>query len=300
MNKIGIADPNILLHKGTYYLYGTDEKRGATEGNPVYTSTDLKNWEEQSIAFSKGKDTWSQRHFWGAEVIQKGDKFLMYYCCSHNMDDREPLNMHLAAAVSDSPLGPFKELRAPLYKPQGKDEAIDQNIFVDNDGKAYLFFVRVVIGSHNEIQVVKLKENYLDFDGEPETIIRPEKKWESNEWDGHKVAEAPFAFKHGDYYYLLYTCNHFLDEKYAIGFATSKSPMGPWKKYDNNPILQKRGNIPGPGNASLIKSADGNDTFIVYHTHNKPGQVSPRLLKIDRVEFISSGEGKPDIISIVF
>ena len=299
-NNLGveIADPNILFHEGIYYLYGTDEKRKSALGNPVYTSSDLVNWTEQELAFKKTDDTWGQRYFWGAEVIKKDDKFLMYYCCSPNEEDGEPLNMHLAAAIANSPLGPFTEVRAPMYAIEGKDEAIDQNVFVDEDAQAYLFFVKVVIETHNEIHVVKLKDNYLDIDGESIACILPDQEWESNEWDGHKVAEAPFVFKRGDFYYMLYTCNHFLDDKYAIGYATAQSPLGPWEKHDGNPILQMNDHVRGTGNACITKSPDGKESFIVYHTHNKPGQVAPRMVSIDRVTFTPSTNACADIMSI--
>lgn len=297
--NIKVADPNILFYEGTYYLYGTDEKRNARAGNCVYTSTDLVNWTEQELAFKKTPDTWSQRHFWGAEVIVKDDKFLMYYCCSPNRTQEPSLNMHLAAAVADSPLGPFEEIRTPLYAAPGKkDEVIDQNVFIDDDGKAYLYYVLVVIGSHNEVRVLKLKDNCLDIDGESVPCIQADQQWESNPWNGHKVAEAPFAFKRKGYYYLLYTCNHFLDIKYAVGYATSKSPLGPWKKYEGNPILKMNNGIRGPGNACITKSPDGTETFIVYHIHNSLTRVNPRLLSIDRLHFIADPKGGPDILRV--
>jgi len=300
-NPLGIqvADPNVFYHEGTYYLYGTDEKRKAGDGNCVYTSTDMVNWTEHDLAFKKTGSTWCQSNFWGAEVIKKDAKFLMYYCCSPNKTSKLPLNMHLAAAIGDSPLGPFAEIRAPLYSaPKEKEEVIDQNIFVDDDGQAYLFYVLVVLGSHNEIRVLKLKDNYLDIDGEPVACIYPDLEWESNQWEGHKVAEAPFAFKHNGHYYLLYTCNHFLDDRYAIGYATAEHPRDPWKKFEGNPILQMNDKVRGPGNASLIKSPDGKQTYIIYHTHNKSGKVAPRLISIDKVNFIPQPNGNPDTICI--
>jgi len=300
-NPLGIqvADPNIFYHEGTYYLYGTDEKRKADEGNCVYASTDLVNWTEHDMAFKKTENTWSQRYFWGAEVIKKNGRFLMYYCCSPNKSPGLPFNMHLAAAMGDSPLGPFTEIRAPLYAaPKERDEVIDQNVFIDDDDRAYLFYVLVVVGSRNEIRVLRLKDNYLDIVGESVVCIRPDQEWESNSWEGHKVAEAPFAFRHNGHYYLLYTCNHFLDDRYAIGYATADHPLGPWKKFDGNPILQMNDHVRGPGNASLIKSPYGTETFIVYHTHNKGGQVAPRLVSIDRINFVPQSNGGPDIICV--
>ena len=53
-----------------------------------------------------------------------------------------------------------------------------------------------------------------------------------------------------------------------------------------------------PGNGMFVKSPDGKELFIVYHTHFKPGQVGPRKMAIDRVRFKSARAGRPDIIVI--
>lgn len=44
-----------------------------------------------------------------------------------------------------------------------------------------------------------------------------------------KVAEGPSVLKRGDTYYLIYSANHYESKDYAVGYATSTSPKGPWK-----------------------------------------------------------------------
>ena len=70
-----------------------------------------------------------------------------------------------------------------------------------------------------------------------------------------------------------------------------------WEKYEGNPILSKTEAIEGPGNGMFVKSPDGTELFIVYHTHFKPGQVGPRRVAIDRVRF-QEVENGPDILAI--
>lgn len=291
-----VADPFVLYYEGTYYLYGTDE-RGSENGFPVYTSTNLVDWQDRGFAFKKSENTWSKVNFWGPEVVRVGDEFYMYYNASPNkIPNVWPFNMHLCIAKSDSPLGPFDELKAPFYNPPGKDEAIDQNLFIDDDGQAYLYFTFVTRG-RNEIQAVQLKDNLIEFDGEPVVCVRPEQAWENRAWKGHRVAEGAFMLKHNGYYYLTYTANHFLDPNYCIGYATSKNPLGPWEKYDSNPILKRNDFINGPGHGMFIKSPDGSEIFIVYHTHYNTEQVGPRQLAIDRVRFEKNDNG-PDMLVV--
>ena len=296
-NSLGIplADPAVFYEEGAYYLYGTDQ-RATNQGIPVWTSTDLVHWKQRGFAFRKTEKTWTQRHFWSPELVKVGDEYYLYFSASPNRDKDYPFNMHLCVAKAKSPLGPFEEWKTPFYKATPPDEAIDQSIFMDDDGQAYMAFTRTT-KTQNEIWVARLKSNLLEIDGQPSLAITPTEPWEARPWNDYRVAEGSYLFKHNGYYYLLYSANHFLDPHYCVGYATSKSPLGPWKKASNNPVLGKTDLVHGPGHGMLIASTDGKETFFVYHTHCKPGQVGPRMLSIDRVHF-KKVEGGPDILTI--
>jgi len=292
-----IADPFVIEDNGTYYLYGTDDI-DACKGVPVFSSTDMREWKYEGLAFEKTEDTWCQVNFWGPEVAKVGDEFLMYLNASPNSTPAPPFNMHLCIAKSKSPLGPFIEYKVPFYSAKEGDDAIDQHIFMDDDGQAFLYITYVNAKKHqNEIRVVKLKDDLEEFDGEPIVSIIPTQDWESRSWESHTVTEGAAVIKHKDYYYLTYTGNHFLDEYYAIGYAVSRNPMGPWKKHNNNPILKRTAKVRGTGNGCFVRSPDGTEVFMVYHTHCNPGQVYPRRTAVDLVRFEPTESG-PDILVV--
>ncbi|MCK5863434.1 MAG: glycoside hydrolase family 43 protein, partial [Candidatus Hydrogenedentes bacterium] len=289
--QVPVADPVIYYEAGTYYLYGTWDVDSLT-GIAVHTSRDLVHWQWQGFAFRKTETTHGQRNFWGAEVIKHGEEYLLYYCASPNREDTLPLNMAIYVAKGKSPLGPFKEWKAPLYAANESDEAIDQNFFLDEDGTPWLYFVRVT-RMHNEIWVAKLSQDLGAFEGEPTLCIRSEAgAWDSRPWEGHRVAEGPLVFKRNGVYCLEYTGNHFLDPDYAIGFATADTPRGPWKRYDGNPVLSRSDKVFGPGNACIVPSPDGTEEFIVYHIHQSPRTPQPRYLAIDRIRIKAEPGGK--------
>jgi len=85
----------------------------------------------------------------------------------------------------------------------------------------------------------------------------------------------------------MYSANNFGGQYYAIGYATSSSPLGPFKKADNNPVLQKNtdkgGLITGTGHNSITYSPDGKEMFCVYHARTaKTGDE--RVVCIDRMQ----------------
>jgi beta-xylosidase len=289
--QVQLADPYVFIHEGTYYLYGTHD-RDTTLGIPVYVSENLVTWRWGGWAFEKTGETWSQVNFWGPEVIERRGRFYMLYNASPGPEPGPPFNMHLCIAVADSPLGPFREYRAPWYQPEGPDEAIDQNLLTDDDGANYLFWTRVTHG-RNQIDVVPLGESLTEFAGEPRVCITPTQPWESHAWDNHIVSEGAFIFKRGPYYYLTYTGNHFMDRHYAIGYATSTQPMGPWTKAEHNPILERTEHVAGPGNGMIVPSPDGSEKFMVYHTHQSARELGWRQIAVDRVRIEPAANG-PD------
>lgn len=73
------ADPDILYHNGTYYLYCTNAgDENDDDGIKVYTSTDLVHWTDKGWAFKKG-DGWGTGNFWAPDTIERDGIFYMYY-----------------------------------------------------------------------------------------------------------------------------------------------------------------------------------------------------------------------------
>lgn len=276
------ADPFVLEYKGAYYLYVTSDINNDA-GIPVYKSFDLVNWGKpvgvnNGLALSR-EDVWGKKWFWSGDVIEKKGKFYLYYTA----------NEHLGVAVSDSPLGPFTQReKCPLHE---NIKEIDASVFVDDDGKAYIYFVRFKNG--NEIFVAELNDDMLTMkENTIKLCFRPEQPWEFGEHEPRaEVNEGAFMIKHNGLYYLTYTANHFISIDYAVGYAVSKSPTGPWEKYKNNPILSMNEHVHGPGNGMIVNSPDKKELFFVYHTHYDITKVKPRKLAIDRLKFILDTNG---------
>jgi len=264
-----------LLHNGTYYAYGT----AAADGIEVYYSQDMKFWKKQSTLALHKDNSWGDRWFWAPEVyyIESEKKFFMYY----SVDE------HIAVATSDSPLGPFvQEIKQPMLG----DKAIDNSLFVDDDGQAYLYFTR--FGSGSRIWVARLYEDYQTID----QSTMKECFGVSQSWEVERgtITEAPFTIKHNGVYYLTYSANHYESEYYGVGYATSDSPTGPWVKYAENPVLQKPKDLEGTGHSAIFKDMAGK-LKIVYHAHHSPGVHGTRYMHISDLSFKA---GDPDQITV--
>jgi beta-xylosidase len=263
------GDPFIMLHDGTYYAYGTH----APNGIEVYTSTDLRVWEKAPGLALQAGDSWSaepRNTFWAPEVyyIESRKKFFMYYSSSE----------HICVATAASPFGPFVQAeKKPML---AGEKCIDNSLFIDDDGKPYLYFDRFNDGLN--IWVAELEDDLQTVRESTLTkCIHVSQPWEEV-WP--RVNEGGFVVKHRGAYYLSYSANSYESPFYGIGYATAASPAGPWTKYENNPILQKPDTLAGVGHSATFRDRDGR-LRIVFHAHHSREKIHPRRMYIADVVF---------------
>ena len=280
-----IADPFIFREGDTYYLYGTI----AEDGLVAWTSKDLVRWEPRGHVYRRTKQTWAKQDFWAPELFKHRGKYYLHFTAEGSGRRRDPLR-RLILAEGDSPLGPFRDLKAPWF--DAERNTIDGHVFRDRDGKLYLYFVVLPDDDveHFEIRVRRLDDD-LNPARETTLCMTP-----SEPWEGTLVNEGPIVLRHGDTYLMTYSGQPFWSVDYAVGIATAPSPMGPWTKSTDGPILQRGEGVNGPGHHSFIESPDGKELFIVYHVHrfaDQPGD--PRAMAIDRAKIVQGPDGKPTI-----
>ncbi|MBD8488252.1 glycoside hydrolase family 43 protein [Echinicola sp. CAU 1574] len=275
-----MADPSIFYHEGTYYLYGTGR---ADEGFQVYTSKDAKHWSGPAGKLKEGfclheEDVFGDHGFWAPQVFWESGKFYMAYTA----------NEHIALAESDSPLGPFRQTVKQAIEGDGK--MIDPFFYRDQNGKAYLYFVKVADGG-NRIYAAEMKEDLSGIKVESSQLcIEATEPWENAEQANWTVTEGPSVLFHDGHYYLIYSANDFRSKHYAVGVAISKHPLGPWKKMDAQPALsQELLGVPGTGHGDFFSVDE--DLFYVFHTHQSTERVGPRKTALIIAKFNDSANG---------
>lgn len=269
------GDPTIFSYQGRYYLYGTDH---ADKGIEVYESRDLHGWSgpagrDSGFALRKGQ-IYGAGRFWAPQVFRYHGRFVMAYAADE----------HIAIAWADSPLGPFTE-RSPHPLMEGK--AIDPFIFSDG-GKRYLYYVKLREG--NRIYVSELSDDLSHV--KPGTdlpcvsAVDDPQPWENTRNRAWTVTEGPTVLKHDGWYYLFYSANDFRSPDYAVGYAVSRAPTGPWKKFRGNPILSRALiGASGTGHGDFFR--DRHDSLCyVFHTHYSKDVVAPRKTALIKGVFL--------------
>jgi arabinoxylan arabinofuranohydrolase len=235
------ADPSARVFNGRLYLYPSHDAPGARNWKqmvdwPVFSSDDLKTWTNHGVAFSLKDVSWATEEAWAPDCIERNGKYYFYF----------PAGGQIGVAVSDSPAGPFKDaLGQPLIR---KGEAgirymIDPNVFIDDDGQAYLY-----VGGARQLGVVKLKADMITRDGPLERIEMP------------GFYEGLWVHKRDGRYYASYPTRPEGKATRAnvMLYSVARHPLGPWELkgriLDNNSL-----NIHG----SITEFKGG--SFLFYH-----------------------------------
>lgn len=322
--NVEFGDPYILDNgDGTFYMYGTGG--GAKDGFATYSSNDLINWKfEGQIYFGNIENSWNLKSFWAPEVYRIDGKYYLFYSADKKDNPNNELEtFSIGVAVSDSPKGPFKDLKnEPLFDPGYP--IIDANVYKDDDGKYYLYYSRACYkhavkseiadwakkeGLYDEIEEswvygVELAPDFKSVMGEPVLLLRPPKtiadknaEWESRSVTSKEInrrwTEGSYTFKHGGTYYIMYSANHYAGPNYAVGYATAEHPLGPYSKAENNPVLQKNvekgGNVTGTGHNMVLFLEGGKKMYIVYHGRTKQTGEN-RVVFMDEMEILDDGK----------
>ena len=319
---IALGDPYVLLASdGHYYMYGTG---GVEDGFAWYSSDDLVHWHPEGQVYrGNTPESWAVANFWAPEVYERNGKFYLFFSADWKENPEHELeNFRIGVAVADRPTGPFRELTdGPLFDPGYP--VIDGNVFTDEDGRSYLFFSRCCYkhpvesevadwakekGMFDEIEEswvygVEIKPDFTGILGEPVLVLRPPVRMDDRqaEWESRSVTsgevnrrwtEGSFTLKKGNTYYIMYSANFFGGKNYAVGYATADSPLGPYVKAANNPVLEKNvgkgGIVTGTGHNSVTWSRDGKRMFCVYHGRTAP-TGEQRVVFIDPMEIDGNG-----------
>jgi len=253
-------NPSVAFIEGSYYASATSNEWSPLF--PIYKSDDLYNWKLVSYVFPGGAPDWAHQNFFAPELSydDKQGKLYVYYTGR----DKSNHKITIAVASADSPEGPFTD-HGPL-KIFNDIETIDAFEIRDRDNQLYLIWKEVYSpGRPSIIYAQPISENRMSVYGKKRELIRNDKDWEE------EIVEGPCIFQRNDYFYLLYSAGKCCDItcNYKIGVARSKDLLGPWEKYESNPVLMDNEVWKCPGTGDVVKK--GRDFYLLFHSYRTIG-----------------------------
>lgn len=285
-------DPGVAFEAARYVL--TCTSGNAANAFPLYVSTDLITWTPTGHIFSPAtKPAWAVSDFWAPEIhdlsTPNNPRWVAYFT-ARGADGK----LAIGAATAPDILGPYTPQPAPLVHSNAVG-LIDATHFTD--GTTHYLIWKEDGNAQNQPTPIKasaLSPDGVALVGSPVELIRNDQTWEGN------LVEAPWILVNGGYY-LFYSGNAYYDGRYAVGVARASSPLGPYTKYGNNPVVKSTTDWVGPGHCSVVLGPGSLDLpsgdaelgwYMVYHAWqaghvNGPGDG--RMVLVDQIQLGSDG-----------
>lgn len=279
------GDPYILKDGNDYYMSATAGTKEHKPGFMMWHSTDMEHWSEPVTILDFDNVSWAVGGSWAPSMVEKDG----YYYLAFVADQQ------IGIAVCETPMGTYRDiLGRPLIAKTDYDfQTIDPCFLKDDDGKIYLAFgqgacmMSEILLSPTSAEftgrmVCLSDQMYSQFsipprleakgvisEGQPNAgstvsvTIRREDKSIYN--------EAPDLIKIGDRYLFSWAIYDVQDYRYAMRYAWSSRPMGPYIMpidYDHdNIVLQGAHGITGCGHACITEYQG--EYYITYGRHKK-------------------------------
>ena len=213
------ADPSARVFGDKVYIYPSHDIP-ATPGHGranwfvmadyhVFSSPNLTDWTDHGVIVSQNKVAWVDSNayaMWAPDCIERNGKYYFYFPAPFKAGLGR--GNAVGVAIADKPYGPFTPEPMPIKGALG----IDPNVFIDKDGQGYLYWAQ------GRIFGAKLKDNMLELASDVKVM---------NDLPTQGLIEGPYLFERKGIYYLTYP--HVADKTERLEYATSNSPLGPFK-----------------------------------------------------------------------
>jgi beta-xylosidase len=266
-------DPSVLRVGATFYAYGT---QGGGKNIQALTSPDLVHWRTGPDPLPELGRWASAGSTWAPEVIAIGSSYAMYYVARDSASGRQCIGRATAA----DPAGPYRDNSAKALVCQaGLGGSIDPDPARAADGSLYLYWKNDgnCCGLPVRLWGQRLSSDGATLTGKPTGLLGNTKAWQGN------LVEAPEMVVHDNRYTLFYSANDYASDRYGIGYASCRGPLGPCMDASDAALIPSNQVAAGPGHCFILRLPDG-DWWMLYHAWppDAVGSQSPgRLLWLE-------------------
>ena len=293
-------DPVAAFCDGRYYVF--------TTGMGIMSSDDLTHWRFEGRVLEETPEWAADKGFrgmpWAPDVQFHNGQYYVYYSYSHFGRNLSAIGVATNKTLNpESPDYRWVDHGMIVESVPGRDEwnAIDANVIVDENGTGWLAFGSFWRG----IKMFRLDETLTRM-AEPQEWYplcrRPEgttKKVSGGEdgiehdprgrdFDpGDGAVEAPFIFRHGDWYYLFVSydlCCRGAASTYNVVVGRAAEVTGPYLDKEGKSLMEGAGSVvargdgryAGVGHCAVV-NFDGKD-YMFMHGYDKEYDYRSKLL----------------------
>lgn len=302
------ADPSAHVFDGNLYVYPSHDLDAGVPEDDLGSHFDMRDYHVYQVneslealdlgeILNVNQIPWAEKQLWAPDAATKNGTYFFYFPAK----DREGI-FRIGVATAPTPKGPFTAEPTPI---QGA-VSIDPCVFIDDDGKAFMYFggiwggqlQRWETGSYipediyptgNQIaimpKIATMSEDMLTFEGTTQDVLLLDQ-------DGNPLTagdnerrffEAAWVHKFNDTYYFSYSTG----DTHNIAYATGNSPMGP---FTYQGIILKP--VLGWTNHHSIVEFDGQWYLFFHDSELSGGKTHLRNVKVTPLEHLPDGSIK--------
>jgi GH43 family beta-xylosidase len=271
------ADPWVIRHSnGHYYMTGS-------------TGTNITLRRSRSLVglgAGDSKIVWLppatgpySKELWAPEIHHVNGKWYIYFAADDGRNEN-----HRIYALENQNHDPFQGefvFRGKVFDPHSDKWAIDATLF--NTGEKLFLIWSGWEGNENVRQNLYIApmRDPLTISGPRVELSRPQHPWETI--GKPQVNEGPEIIVRNGLVHLVYSASGSWTDDYCLGLLTAKvgsdllAPSS-WTKHDQ-PVFRRAPGVLAPGHASFVKSRDGKEDWIVYHSARFSGAGWTRMVR---------------------
>jgi beta-xylosidase len=298
------ADPSAHVFEDKLYIYPSHDIYTTVRPDMWGSQYDMKDYHVFSIVDFSTPVTdhgevlnvrdvpGAKEQMWAPDAAFKNGRYYLYFPAH----DKGGI-FRIGVASSDRPSGPF----TPQPEPIAGSFSIDPAVFVDDDGRAYMYFGGLMggqlerwrTGTYREDsgepedralgpRMARLSEDMLSFDGPVREVVildedgRPVQAEQSEKC----FFEASWMHKYRGAYYLSYSTGY----THLLVYATADNPLGPFTY--RGCILTP---VSGWTTHHSIVEFKGK-WYLFYHDDSLSGRDNQRCIKYQELHYTETGD----------
>ncbi|MBN2525871.1 MAG: family 43 glycosylhydrolase [Deltaproteobacteria bacterium] len=229
------ADPSAHVFDCKLWFFPSHDQDNASGFNMVdyhaFSLGEDGSFKDEGQILHLNDVPWASQYAWAPDIAYKNNKYFFYFPAKDNSGV-----FHMGVAIADSPAGPYKAEAQPMPD----SFSIDPAVFVDDDGKAYMYFGGqwggqlecYNSGSYNKSDCSDDNGNGGSGDGKPRVAQLADNM---KEFSGgvkevnltgspQRFFEGSWVHKYDGKYYFSYSDG----PNHQLHYAMGDSPMGPF------------------------------------------------------------------------